>query len=627
MKYLKALYFILLIVATVILACCESTVKSTGDQPNSNLEPMTTYYIPISTQAKDLAGNAIESTFVSDFTTGNATEDTQTIQGPSGTLSLQNAIITGDVDNDGLNELVVGWFTPGNPNTPHSVVIYEWTGSNYTQISSLSIPTSEAPDISIYIGDVNGDGQKELVVMNATPSDVNSNGKIRVYKYSNGTFQLLWSDNLTQGFRRIETGNLDTDTAEEIVIGNSYYDRTIYMYDYQGNNIWNKTTIEYVGEDCFTVRIADADNDGQNEIIAGFGIWSPYSIRIYKYSAGSYQKIWSYSFCSVSPYGPHYNLDVGDTDNDGKNEIFVTESQYSWGEANPNDVFIFEHAGGSNWTLSWAIDLPDAADFPYIGQIQNQQGNEFAFLSGGTIYIYKWNGSTYSSIGNITGWAGASWITGGDTDNDSYHETIIGKGNNIYIFNILWKQYFTLTIAAGAGGTTNPAPGSYTYDTGTQVTLTATPNSGYKFSRWSGAVTGTTNPITITMDADKSITANFTAEEKETGKKKGCFIATAAYGSALHPHVKILRDFRDKYLMTRKGGRKFVSLYYRYSPVAAEIISKYKILRLSVRIYLLPAIGFSYLMLHLGVVVSTLLLVLFSLFPVFFIQIRRRRIK
>jgi uncharacterized repeat protein (TIGR02543 family) len=250
----------------------------------------------------------------------------------------------------------------------------------------------------------------------------------------------------------------------------------------------------------------------------------------------------------------------------------------------------------------------------YIGGSDIDHGIGIAVDGEGNAYV---TGHTYSTEATFPVTVGPDLTYNGSEDADAFVAKISVSVSAIY----------TLTIAAGTGGTTNPAPGSYTYDTGTQVTVTATPNSGYKFSGWSGAVTGTTNPITVTMDADKSITANFTAEEKETGKKKGCFIATAAYGSALHPHVKILRDFRDKYLMTNKGGRKLVSLYYRYSPAAADIISKYKILRLFVRIYLLPAIGFSYLMVHFGTVVTTLLLAFFSLFPVFFIQIQKRRIK
>jgi len=68
---------------------------------------------------------------------------------------------------------------------------------------------------------------------------------------------------------------------------------------------------------------------------------------------------------------------------------------------------------------------------------------------------------------------------------------------------------YTLTITSGTGGTTNPVPGTYTYDKGTKVTITALPDKQYVFYGWSGNVSGITNPITVTMNADKSITANF----------------------------------------------------------------------------------------------------------------------
>jgi uncharacterized repeat protein (TIGR02543 family) len=158
-----------------------------------------------------------------------------------------------------------------------------------------------------------------------------------------------------------------------------------------------------------------------------------------------------------------------------------------------------------------------------------------------------------------------------------------------------------LTIAAGDGGTTVPTPGSYTHNSGTQVSITAGSEYGYEFSNWSGDASGTTNPVTITMDSDKSVTANFNAATPTDGgqaKKKGCFIATAAYGSLLHPYVETLRHFRGKYLMPSRIGRMVVDFYYEYSPSIAELISKHRVLRIVVRINLLPLVAFSYLMLH-----------------------------
>jgi uncharacterized repeat protein (TIGR02543 family) len=41
------------------------------------------------------------------------------------------------------------------------------------------------------------------------------------------------------------------------------------------------------------------------------------------------------------------------------------------------------------------------------------------------------------------------------------------------------------------------------------VQLSGVANSGYQFDNWSGAVNGTNNPVTVTMDGDKTVTANF----------------------------------------------------------------------------------------------------------------------
>jgi uncharacterized delta-60 repeat protein len=79
--------------------------------------------------------------------------------------------------------------------------------------------------------------------------------------------------------------------------------------------------------------------------------------------------------------------------------------------------------------------------------------------------------------------------------------------------------------------------------------------------------------------------------------KDACFIATAAYGSFAHPHVTMLRKFRDRYLMHNVVGRNFVRGYYKYSPSIADTIDEHPFLRPVVRTLLLPIVGLSSIML------------------------------
>ena len=68
----------------------------------------------------------------------------------------------------------------------------------------------------------------------------------------------------------------------------------------------------------------------------------------------------------------------------------------------------------------------------------------------------------------------------------------------------------TVTSSPVAGGSVAANPAGGTYAPGTVVTLTATPAAGYQFSSWSGDCSGSTNPCSVTMNAAKSVTANFT---------------------------------------------------------------------------------------------------------------------
>lgn len=104
----------------------------------------------------------------------------------------------------------------------------------------------------------------------------------------------------------------------------------------------------------------------------------------------------------------------------------------------------------------------------------------------------------------------------------------------------------------------------------------------------------------------------------------GCFIATAAYGSLIEPHVKILRDFRDEILLNNSLGKGFVQAYYRYSPPIADFISKHDNLRAVARLSLLPLVGISWVALKVGPASTVALMLLLFCGFIGFVWFRRK---
>jgi hypothetical protein len=136
---------------------------------------------------------------------------------------------------------------------------------------------------------------------------------------------------------------------------------------------------------------------------------------------------------------------------------------------------------------------------------------------------------------------------------------------------------------------------------------------------------GTANPFygaqVYTVEDTDSATGGSSSGSSAGGG--GCFIATAAFGSYLDPHVNILRVFRDRFLLTNVPGRVFVSFYYKYSPPIARFLERHAVVKPFVRISLLPVIGICYLFIN-GF--GTLVFILFALIPItLFIIYRNRR--
>jgi outer membrane lipoprotein-sorting protein len=180
-------------------------------------------------------------------------------------------------------------------------------------------------------------------------------------------------------------------------------------------------------------------------------------------------------------------------------------------------------------TLSW--DAPTT----------NADGTPLTDLAGYRIY-YGTSSGNYSqniNVGNVT-----TYTVDNLTEGATYYFTATAydaAGNESEYSNedskTIPPQQYTLTVTkAGTGtGTVTSSPAgincgsdcSETYNTGTVVALTASPDTNSTFAGWSGGCSGT-GTCTVTMNAAKTVTATFNL-------KTYTITASAGTGGSISP--------------------------------------------------------------------------------------------
>jgi hypothetical protein len=108
------------------------------------------------------------------------------------------------------------------------------------------------------------------------------------------------------------------------------------------------------------------------------------------------------------------------------------------------------------------------------------------------------------------GWALTNWTgTFANYSNPSFVRMEGNKSVTAHFISEATAHTLTLLANPASIGSVSPSPASISskYSDGQSVTLTATPAA--KFTEWTGDASGTTNPLTIVMDSDKTVTANF----------------------------------------------------------------------------------------------------------------------
>lgn len=221
---------------------------------------------------------------------------------------------------------------------------------------------------------------------------------------------------------------------------------------------------------------------------------------------------------SSSPFtivsGGSYNLLHGQTQT-----VTVRFSPMSVGTFNENVTF----TGGGGAVASVTGKGVDVIIAPIISPISNQstpEGSSYIgpipTLTQGTQPVI-WALVTAPSGMSIDHRTGVvSWPN--PTVSGSPHTITIratntaGSDEESWHLTVTPVQYKLTTSVTpfGAGRVEPDCSGGCWYDSGTSVTLTATANSGYTFKEWGGCDNPSRNTCTMTMNADKTVTANYT---------------------------------------------------------------------------------------------------------------------
>ncbi|HYC90416.1 MAG TPA: carbohydrate-binding protein, partial [Thermoanaerobaculia bacterium] len=169
-------------------------------------------------------------------------------------------------------------------------------------------------------------------------------------------------------------------------------------------------------------------------------------------------------------------------------------------------------SASSSASVEWTVSVPTAKTYSVVIRFANGSGTSMTGKMNA-------NGGSYTSfsLGTTASWS--TWTTKAVNVrlNAGTNRVRLAAGSSRGLPNVdrldvndgATTPTYALTIAVNGNGSTTPTVGGHSYAAGTVVSVTAIPASGATFTGWSGAASGTANPVTITMDAAKSLTANF----------------------------------------------------------------------------------------------------------------------
>ena len=219
-------------------------------------------------------------------------------------------VAVGDVDNDGLNEFLISVYGTGN------IYMYRWNGATYQKVHEQYFGGNYMPAA---IFDIDRDGANELIVDGS-----GAGALISVFDYDSASENFYWPGPLPRGTPfRSPSGDPDNDGQREAVVPLpwDYPPGKMMIIGYSGSAYAVEETISSFSSGLGGAAVADFDGDGKEEIITGlFNVVSTaFPVYLVKHDGAQYNVTTLYN----AGHGT-FLVQAGDIDRDGLPEAVIT---------------------------------------------------------------------------------------------------------------------------------------------------------------------------------------------------------------------------------------------------------------------------------------------------------------
>ncbi|HTX36596.1 MAG TPA: FG-GAP-like repeat-containing protein, partial [Bryobacteraceae bacterium] len=428
-------------------------------------------------------------------------------------------IVTGDFNGDGKLDLAVA---PGNPadllttapSGPISILLGNGDGTFRQPIAY----NAGAQPYAIATGDFNGDGKLDLAVADYGAGALLGADGGGIYLFlgnGDGTFTAGASFSAGQYPLHLAAADVNGDGKLDLVVATTNNGITGALAVFLGNG--NAT---FAGQPLIPtatgdfpqwISILDLNGDGIPDITESENGGD----------VGYLQGNGDGTFQSEIPFPAGSNplqLLTADFNGDGRLDLAVADDNSG--------------AGGGGFVV--LLNQPQTTSATPITIQTSPAGLQFsvdgtAYTTAQTLNLSQGT-HTIAVTSPQAGAAGtqyvfASWSDGGAAS----HSITVGSSPATYTATFQTQYQLSISASPAGGGTVTPASGGF-YNAGTAVNISATPNSGYIFSGWTGpAASASSASTTVTMSAPETVIAGF------SGSSGSCSLTLGAAGASLPP--------------------------------------------------------------------------------------------